>query len=127
MDDARRLKTTEGLAHCDREALLAGRFLRVSILLLIVAASAWICGSAWWTAQSTGPTRWLGAVVEVLGLLGSLGAIGMIWYARRWKQATRALHYYLQGVAVFRNPGPEQLRGPTGASFGWIGSEPQDN
>jgi hypothetical protein len=126
MDDGRRRNTTIGLAHCDREALLAGRLLRTSILVLMVAASAWMCGSAWWNAQSVGPTRWLGGIVDVFGFLGSLGAIGMIWYALRWKHATRTLQHYLQDVAVFTDPGADQLDSPSGDSYGWIGSEPHD-
>ena len=126
MDDARRLKTTVGLAHCDQEALLAGRFLRGSILLLVVTASVWMCGSAWWTAQSVGPTRWLGGFLEIFGFFGSLGAIGMIWYALRWRRATRTLQHYLQDGAVFSHPERRPLSDPALDSFRWIGSNPED-
>jgi hypothetical protein len=126
MDDARRLNAQVGPAHGDSEALFAGRLLRVSVLLLVVAAGAWICGSAWWTAQSVGPTRWLGGIIEVFGFLGSLGAVGMIWYALRWKRATGALNQYLQDEAVFGNCGCQPLSDRAGGPFGWMESTPGD-
>ena len=124
MDDAHPLKTTDRLSRCDTEALLAGQFLRMSVFLLIVAAGAWMCGSAWWTAQSMGPTRWLGGFLEIMGFFGSLLAIGMVWYALRWRRSTRSLQHHLQDGA-FRHQANQPLPGGAGNSSPWSESNPE--
>jgi hypothetical protein len=73
-----------------------------------------------------GPTRWLGGILEIVGFFGSLGAIGMIWHALRWKQATHSLQHYVQDGAVLKARGSGQSPDLAGGSFRRVRSDPQD-
>ncbi|MGO8871738.1 MAG: hypothetical protein ACLQPH_10130 [Acidimicrobiales bacterium] len=97
VDEVREFSAAEELNRCDREETMAGSLLRQSFVWLVIAVAAWILGSAWWRAQSLGASRWLGAMLDLVGCLGTLGAIGMIWGALRWKRARTLRRYLITG------------------------------
>jgi hypothetical protein len=60
-----------------------------SFVLLAVAVGTWVLGGAWWAGHWLGPLHWLGAVLEVVGLFATIGAIGMVWRSLRNERTHR--------------------------------------
>lgn len=58
--------------------------LGAAFVWLVVAVGPWCLGGRWWASDFLGPLHWLGCVLELLGLIATVGAIGASKWGQEW-------------------------------------------
>jgi len=54
---------------------------------LALAVGIWCLGGAWWSSGFLGPLHWVGGVMEVIGVIATIGAMGLVWSTVRSRRS----------------------------------------